>query len=89
MHKKGVILRALLSAMLLFATSNEIEAQNKGERDMSRTEVCKRNFRTLFKGANFAEIHFWRSFRNRKFRYQNKGDADSSIIEHSADFTSA
>ncbi len=55
MHKKGVILRALLSIMLLFATSNEVEAQNKGERDMSRTELCKRNFRTLFKGEALTE----------------------------------
>lgn len=55
MSKQGILTRVLLSVMLLFATSNMVNAQNMGERDMNRTETCKRNFRTLFKGEALTE----------------------------------
>ena len=50
MHQSKIFLRALLSIMILFSISTTTFAQTNGEKDMTRTEICKRNYRILFKG---------------------------------------
>lgn len=50
MHRKGILYGAALSIMLLFSLSAHAVNQTVGDNNMNRTEICKRNFRTLFKG---------------------------------------
>ena len=50
MRKHRVLYGVALGIMMFASFSTQAANQTLGENNMNRTEICKRNFRTLFNG---------------------------------------